>query len=76
MGLQHSVLPLSRSGQRHERNETLKDEGVNELGEEGAVTQRFWNGDEEDPDGIEHAAVLKHFQEQTVSFHTSALCAT
>lgn len=54
--VQRQATAIIQERKRHERNETLKDEGVNELGEEGEVTQRFWNGDEEDPDGIEHAA--------------------
>ena len=34
---------------RHEMNETLDELEVNEVGEEGEVKRRFWNGDTEDP---------------------------
>ncbi len=34
---------------RHEMNETLDELDVNELGEEGEVKRRFWNGNTEDP---------------------------
>jgi len=34
---------------RHEMNETLREEGIDEHGNEGEVTIRFWNKDTEDP---------------------------
>jgi hypothetical protein len=36
---------------RHEMNETLDDLEVNELGEEGLMTKRFWNQNVQDPRG-------------------------
>lgn len=36
---------------RHEMNETLRDNGVNELGESGEIDVRFWNWDTDDPWG-------------------------
>ena len=39
-----------------EMNYTMMDLGVDEYGQEGEVIQRFWNGDEIDPDGIKYRA--------------------
>ena len=36
---------------RHEMNETLDDLEVNEFGEEGLMTKRFWNQNVQDPRG-------------------------
>ena len=34
---------------RHEMNETLREAGIDENGNEGEITVRFWNKDTEDP---------------------------
>ena len=39
-----------------EMNETIQDLEVDEYGNEGEVTQRFWNGDHGDPDGLKFIA--------------------
>ena len=41
---------------RHEMNETLDDLEVNELGEEGYITRRFWNGNRDDSRGARYRA--------------------
>jgi hypothetical protein len=39
-----------------EMNETIRDMQVDEYGNEGEVTTRYWNRDEKDPDGIKFRA--------------------
>jgi hypothetical protein len=41
---------------RHEMNETLDKLEVNEVGEDGLMTKRFWNLNKKDPRGVTHAA--------------------
>ena len=41
---------------RHEMNETLDEMEVNEVGDDGLMSKRFWNLNKQDPRGVMHTA--------------------
>ena len=44
-----TYMKIVTERKRHEMNETLREAGIDEHGNEGEVTIRFWNKDTEDP---------------------------
>ena len=49
--MQEQATAVIQERKRHEMNETLLENGINELGENEPIFQRFWNGDRDDPNG-------------------------